>query len=115
MRKILLTAMIFLVLGSAGFAAGRMRFWNSTIATITELYLAAPGTNAWGKNQCENDKDKSVDADERLNLTDVTAGTYDVKLADKMGRKCVLRNIEVKGDQPYAFSITEDDLKKCEK
>ena len=115
MRKILLTVMVFLVLGSAGFAAGRMRFWNSTIATITELYLAAPGTNAWGKNQCENDKDKSVDADERLTLTDVAPGTYDVKFADKMGRKCVLRNVEVKGDQPYAFSIEEGNFKKCEK
>ncbi len=115
MRKILLTVMVFVGLSSAGFAAERMRFWNLTIATITELYLAAPGTNAWGKNQCENDKDKSVDADERLTLTDVTPGTYDVKFADKSGRKCVLRNVELKGGQPYAFSIEEDEFKKCEK
>ncbi|MFZ0693392.1 MAG: hypothetical protein WAN51_04455 [Alphaproteobacteria bacterium] len=115
MRKILLTVMVFLVLGSAGYAAARMRFWNSTIATITELYLAAPGTNAWGKNQCENDKDKSVDADERLTLIDVAPGTYDVKFADKMGRTCILRNVEVKDGQPYAFSIEEGDFKKCEK
>lgn len=115
MQKTLGTMAVLLVLCAPAGAAERMRFWNLLTSTITQLSLAPAGTNNWGKNQCENDKDKSVDADERLTLTDIEPGRYDVKFADNRGRQCVLRNIEVKGGQPYAFSIEEDDLKNCEK
>ena len=43
----------------------------------------------------------------------VESGRYDVKLTDKTGRKCVVRDVEVKGGRPYAFSIEESDLKDC--
>jgi hypothetical protein len=92
-----------------------MRFWNTTSVTITELYLAPAGTTSWGPNQCRNDPDGAVDADERLTLKDVTPGRYDVKLADKNGRTCIVRNVEVKSGKPYAFSIGESDLTACSK
>lgn len=107
-------AIITLLAATAvGHAAERLRFWNTTAATITELYLAPPGTAAWGPNQCLNDPDKSVDADERLTLTNVTPGRYDVKLVDKKGRMCVVRNVAVVSGRPYAFSISEKDLTNC--
>ncbi|MFS2012098.1 hypothetical protein ACCD06_19835 [Azospirillum sp. CT11-132] len=93
--------------------AQTLKFWNLTSETITELKLAEPGTNKWGKNQTLNDKDKTVEADERLKLSDVKPGTWDVSMKDKKGRKCVLRNVTLSGTDAYAFSISEDDVKKC--
>ena len=56
---------------SVAFAAERpLRFWNLTRHTISEFYLAAAGTTNWGANQCKNDKDGTVDSDERLRITD---------------------------------------------
>jgi hypothetical protein len=94
-------------------AAEKMRFWNTSTRSFVELRLAKPGTGQWGANQCENDKDKAVDADERLALTGVEPGRYDVKLVEKSGKSCVLSDIEVKSGGAYAFSIGEDELKAC--
>ncbi len=96
-------------------AAERMRFWNLTTVTIKELYLAPVGTTNWGPNQCKNDNDGTVDADERLTIKGVDPGHYDVKLTDKAGRVCTVSNIEVKSKGPYAFSISDKDLTNCAK
>jgi hypothetical protein len=96
-------------------SAAKLRFWNLTATTITELYLAPAGSEQYGPNQCLNDPDKAVDGDERLALTGVEPGHYDVKLTDKNKRHCVLHNVELKADGPYAFAIGEDDLKACKK
>jgi hypothetical protein len=98
--------------GAAG-AAGHLRFWNLTSVTITQLYLAPAGTSDWGPEQCRNDPDKSVSVDERLNLTAVSAGRYDVKLTDQKRRTCLVRNVEVKDSGPYAFSLADEDLAEC--
>ncbi|WP_448203095.1 hypothetical protein [Azospirillum sp. sgz302134] len=95
--------------------AQTLKFWNLTTETITELKLAEPGTGKWGKNQALNDKDKTVEADERLKLTDVKPGTWDVRVKDKKGRTCVLRNVTLSGTDAYAFSISEDEMAKCPK
>ena len=107
------TAVALAAISTGGWAATKMKFWNSTANTITELYLAPTGTDQWGPNQCLNDDNKSVEADERLLLTDVTPGQYDVKLVDDKGRHCTLHNITVKGGTAYAFSITEKQVKNC--
>ena len=105
-----------LAVGAAGaLAADRMQFWNLTANTIRELYLAPAGTTQWGANQCENDPDGSVDPDERLKLTSVTAGRYDVKLTDVKGRTCTVRGVTLQAGKPYAFSLSEFDLKDCTK
>ncbi len=104
-----------LVAGGPALAAGKLRFWNETAATIVELYLAPAGTTRWSANQCDNDPDKSVDADERLDLAGIEPGRYDVKLKDKTGRHCLVRNVEVKGEGKFAFAIAEEDLRDCEK
>ena len=104
-----------LALGSSGsMAAGKLRFWNQTTSTIVDLRLAKAGTDAWGPNQCENDKDKSVDSDERLDLTGIEPGRYDVKLVEKSHRRCLVRGVEVKAGGPYAFAIAQEDLKDCQ-
>jgi hypothetical protein len=89
-----------------------MRFWNLTLYTLTSLQFSAPGQNTWGRNQCENDDDRTVDHDERLRITGLTAGRYDAKLIDKIGRICVVRNVDVKDG---VFAIEEKQLTDCEK
>jgi hypothetical protein len=113
MRKLVQIAIMLLVACSTGSAAERLRFWNLTTVTISQLYLAPSGTGKWGPNQCENDPDKAVDPDERLTITGVEPGRYDVKLTDKNGRMCLVPNIELKSGRPYAFSIADKDLADC--
>ena len=90
-----------------------MQFWNLTSATITHLQLAPFGTQGWGPDQCRNDPDGAVDADERLPLKGVPPGRYAVRLTEKGGRQCVLPDVTVKEGGHYAFSIADTDLKDC--
>jgi hypothetical protein len=46
--------------------------------------------------------------DERLRITGIEPGRYDVKLTDKNGRVCIVRNVEVKDGA--VFSIEEKQL-----
>src|ERR1700733_8713368 len=55
------------------------QFWNLTANTITSLQFSPTGKNEWGRNQADNDKDHTVDHDERLKITDTASGAYDVK------------------------------------
>ena len=88
-----------------------MRFWNLTLYTLTSLQFSPPGQNAWGKNQCENDDDKTVDHNERLRITGLTAGRYDARIIDKIGRTCVVKDVEVKDG---VFTIEEKQLTNCQ-
>ncbi len=103
--------------GTAGVshAQDSLQLWNTTTVTFTSLQFAAPGTTNWGFNQCQNDSDKSVSADERLRLTGIKPGRYDVKLADSTGRVCTVRNVDVKAGGKYALEISNGDLKDCVK
>jgi hypothetical protein len=87
------------------------QFWNLTRNTISEFYLAPAGTTNWGPNQCKNDRDGTVDADERLRITDVPSGTYDAKLTDVNGRTCTVQDIKI--EPGSIFHIEERDLKSC--
>jgi hypothetical protein len=89
------------------------RFWNLTRHTIAEFYLAPAGTTNWGDNQCKNDKDGTVDSDERLRITGAGNGVYDAKLKDVSGRTCLVRNIKVEAGE--IFSIEEKDLTSCDR
>jgi hypothetical protein len=105
-------ALVLVVIGSSARAAERgMRFWNLTRHTIAEFQLAPAGTSKWGENQCKNDKDGTVDSDERLRITGIPPGTYDARLKDVSGRVCVVHNIAIKAGD--IFSIEEKDLTDC--
>jgi hypothetical protein len=113
MHHLIVVLFSLLAVSSAATAAERLKFSNLTGFTITELHLAPTGTTDWGPNQCKNDPDGAVDADERLTLKNVVPGYYDVKLVDKQGRSCLVRNVEVEAGKPYAFSLSEKDLTDC--
>jgi hypothetical protein len=90
-----------------------IRFWNLTTSTVVDFRAAPTGTVDWGPNQCANDRDGAVDHDERLRITGITPGRYDVKLTFKDGRACTVRNIEIKDGA--VFSIDDKDLTECHK
>ena len=116
MRRLVLLGFAWALAAAAStaFAQGRpARFWNLTQERISEFYLAPPGTTNWGPNQAKNDKDGIVDPDERLNITGVASGTYDVKLTGKEGRTCTVKNVKVEVGQ--VFSIDEKELTSCNK
>jgi V8-like Glu-specific endopeptidase len=96
-----------------GASAKDTQFWNLTANTITSLQFSPAGKNEWSRNQTDNDKDHTVDHDERLKITDTASGTYDVKILDNSGRTCVVPNIQVKAGS--IFSIDEKNLKDCTK
>ena len=100
-----------LMLLATSASAKDTQFWNLTANTITSLQLSAPGKNEWGRNQADNDRDHTVDHDERLKITDTEAGTYDVKFTDQKGRSCVVPNVQVRAGA--IFSIEEKQLKGC--
>ena len=113
MHKFSLAAFAFCIAASAAQAEGRpTRFWNLTRHVISEFYLAPAGTTNWGPNQCKNDKDGTVDPDERLRIVGIETGSYDAKLKDASGRTCVVRNVAVKAGE--IFSIEEKELTSCE-
>jgi hypothetical protein len=115
-------AFIFLALSlTSSLATARQqrptRFWNLTLHSIREFYLAPARTTNWGMNQCKNNRDGVVDSDERLRITETSAGTYDARLVDVTGldvtgRACLVRNIKAEAGE--IFSIEEKDLTSCE-
>jgi hypothetical protein len=107
-------ALMALAILSTAAAAQRekpIRFWNLTLYTVTHLQLSPAGQESWGPDQCANDKDGTVDHDERLRITGIRPGRYDVKLADKIGRVCIVRNVEVADGA--VFTIEEKQLTDC--
>jgi hypothetical protein len=114
MGRILGAAMALVLTLSAGQAAERrgMRFWNLTLYTLTSLQFSPPGRNAWGNDQCENDDDKTVDHNERLRIIGLSPGRYDAKLTDRVGRTCVVKDVDVRDG---IFTIEEKQLTNCEK
>ena len=114
-RLPLIMLLLSFVVPTGAWSADRMQFWNLTGTTITKLYLAPTGTTNWGPDQCANDKDGSVDNDERLKLTGLAAGRYDVKLTDAHGRTCVVKGVTLQTGAAYAFSLSESELQDCSK
>jgi hypothetical protein len=112
MPRLALVVLALVATSSVALAQGRpTRFWNLTQDTISEFYLAPAGTTLFGPNQCKNDKDGTVDHDERLRITGVEPGMYDAKFTDVKGRTCVVRNIAIETGK--IFSIEESELTSC--
>jgi hypothetical protein len=113
MRNLTLATLALALLCSTAMAQDRRgtRFWNLTANTVQQLYLSPAGKDQRGPDQCKNDKDGEVDHNERLRITGIKAGAYDVKLHDERGRVCIVRNIEVK--EGAIFTIEEKQLTEC--
>ncbi|RYF03646.1 MAG: hypothetical protein EOO77_30740 [Oxalobacteraceae bacterium] len=104
---------LLLALTGPARAADPLRFWNLTGETVSSLTLAPTGTTNFGSNQCANDKDGTVDNDERLRLSNVTPGHYDIRIGFQKGRMCEAHDVTLKPTGKYAFSLDQKDLKNC--
>jgi hypothetical protein len=96
---------------TTGASAKDTQFWNLTANTITAFQISPAGKNEWGADQTANDGDHNVDHDERLKITGVKSGVYDVKFRDKTGRSCVVKDVAVR--EGAIFSIDEKTDKNC--
>ncbi len=96
---------------SSALAAAPTKFWNITGDTIVKFELAPAGTTKWGPDQCKNDKDDSVDDDERLVIKDVPTGSYDARITFQYGRVCFAKALNVEDGK--IFSVERDQLKDC--
>jgi hypothetical protein len=97
-----------------GSAIGQTRLfvYNDTTSTdFSALYLAPAGTTAWGTNQTLNDKDKVLDHSERLTLSGVAPGKYDMKLVDTKGRTCLISGVDLTTKRN--FDIRDQTISHC--
>jgi hypothetical protein len=109
-RILLLALFASVAFGAA--AADRFFAYNLTTSTeFTGVYLAPTGTEKWGPNQALNDKDRSLEASERLTLTGIGRGRFDVKLQDRKGHTCVKHGVDLSRDT--SFDIRDADLVDC--
>jgi hypothetical protein len=114
LRLLIVGATALLALSQYAAAEGKgIRFWNLTAATVSNLQLSPAGKDSWGPNQALNDKDGEVDHDERVKVTGIAPGSYDVRIGYKNKRSCVVRNVDIAADA--VFSIAEKDLAECTK
>jgi hypothetical protein len=107
-------AVLLAAFGASGavLAAERpVRFWNLTSATVTELRLAPAGSEKFGPDQCKSDKDGSVDHDERLAITGLSPGRYDLKVGYKGGKTCRVANVAIEAGK--VFTVEDKDLIDC--
>ena len=112
MYRLLLTATAAALFATPALAKD-MLFWNQTTHELTSVQLAPAGTAKWGAEQTANDPDHAVSADERLKITGVAPGKYDVKVTPKGGKPCVVPGVEVKAAGKVAFAIDEKQLGGC--
>jgi hypothetical protein len=97
---------------SAAAAADRFFLYDMTTSTsFTGVYLARPGSEAWSANQALNDKDHAVDPSERLVLSNLGRGVYDVKLVDRKGRVCIKHGVDL--TKETSFEVRDSDLLDC--
>jgi hypothetical protein len=113
MRRLLPVSFALAIIATGAAAQDRrgIRFWNLTLYTVTSLQMSPAGQDKWGPDQCQNDRDGTVDHDERLRITGIEPGRYDVKLTDKIGRVCIVKDVEVK--DAAVFAIEEKQLTDC--
>ena len=113
MAKVRLWTALFLIVAPTAAIAKNSQFWNLTAHTITSVQLSPAGKSDWGPNQTDNDSDHTVDHDERLKITGLASGVYDVQIVDDGGRRCIVENVPIKGGS--IFAIEERNLNRCAK
>jgi hypothetical protein len=113
MKRIFLIVLATGAMLTAAAAADKgTKFWNLTSTTVSKLYISPAGKDAYGPDQCANDKDGTVDHDERLKVT-AEPGKSDLKVAFAGGKECIVRNIDIVAGK--VFSIEDKDLTSCNK
>jgi hypothetical protein len=90
-----------------------IRIWNLTASVITDFRLAKAGAADFGPNLTLEDRDQTIEVDERLKLPKLEPGVYDARLTLKDGRTCRLKALAIEAGA--IVSIDEKDLRDCAK
>jgi hypothetical protein len=69
------------------------------------------GKTDWGPDQCKNDKDGTLEHDERIRIEGIAAGDYDARITFVGGRTCYARGLKV--EIGGITSVELDQLKDC--
>ena len=113
--KLLALASLVALAGAASVSAkagtNYFAYNNTAVTTFKGVYLAPTGTTHWGPNQALNDDDKELDFGERLTLTGLNPGLYDVKLVDQKGRTCIMHRVNL--TKQTSFEIRDASLTHC--
>jgi hypothetical protein len=107
-------ALLLVVVGRAGEATAADKFFAYNLTTSSDfkgVYLAPAGTTKWGPNQALNDNDKVLNRSERLALTGLKRGKFDLKLVDQKGRTCIRPGVDL--TQDLTFEVRDADLTNC--
>lgn len=88
-----------------------MKVWILTASAIVDFRLAPGSSSKYGRNLALDDKDKTIDVDERLSLRDVAPGTYDARVKLRNGRKCRVTGLTLNAGE--IASIEDKQLECC--
>jgi hypothetical protein len=112
MRIVYLMAAALWGVAPPAAAADRFFGYNNTTSTdFTAAFLSPAGTATWGPNQTANDKDHGWEAGERLPVTGIARGRFDLKLVDRGGHVCVKHGVDLTSDT--TFEVRDEDLARC--
>lgn len=109
-------AMLALALASSAGAAlaakgdSKVIFVNQSSWSINELYFAPTRDADWGEDHLGQ---HTLDRGDRLTLTGVACGTWDVRVVDEDGDECIIENVALCGDTDQ-WVIRDDDLLACQ-
>ena len=92
---------------------GAVNIGGNNVPVVDNPAGEPAGTAQFSTNLCLSDPDHAVDPDERLSLVEVEGGTYDVRVVDSGKRMCLFHAVTLKSQGPYAFSISEQQMKTC--
>ena len=83
---------------------------NGSSWAIHELYLSPSDQDAWGPDQLGSE---IIESDGRYTLNGIPCDEYDVRLVDEDGDECVVREVDLCGDNA-TWRITDEDLLACQ-
>lgn len=112
MRGVCLFAVFTLCATGAGAAASPL-LWNVSSQVLIGVYLAPPGSTEWGPNLAASAPGGGVATNQKLPLQGAAPGHFDLRLVEKQGRSCVIKDVTLRATGPYAVSIGDPELKAC--
>ena len=84
---------------------------NSSLWEIHQMYLSSVDEEEWGPDQLG---EQVIDAQGgKFSLSGVPCDSYDVRLVDEDGDECVVREVDLCGDNE-TWTISDEDLLACQ-